>query len=340
MDTIIAVASRFSGRMNDDDHARAQRKSATMLITVDTGDDFSRVTRRCFRSKRKLNNPGLISHITQRSAGREPMFIEDDDYLRMLGLLKDIREKYGLNFYAFCAMPNHLHMLLSPEKPNLSDAMRDLFATYVNRFNRKFERKGHLVGSPFRQAIVLDDGYLLTASLYIHLNPVKGGIAENACDYPWSSAALYCRDDAPEAFIDPSFVLALLSTDAKVAKERYRVLIRNGGGLPAEQVLEQEDAIDRFRARLAGTFPKLFGMIGTQKNAAATKAGLDLLSQEALNEKVEEIRQSKKLGPPVSKEAKKYVVEQLIARGYKRSEIATRMNVSRKTVYNWLQAEK
>lgn len=326
--------------MNSDDHATDQRTSATMLTTVDTGDDFSRVTRRCFRSKRKLNNPGLISHITQRSAGREPMFIEDDDYLRMLGLLKDAREKYRLNFLAFCAMPNHLHLLLCPEEPNLSDAMRDLFATYVNRFNRKFERKGHLVGSPFRQAVVLDDGYLLTASLYIHLNPVKTGIVDNACKYPWSSAALYCRDDAPETIVDPSFVLSLLSPETAPAKERYRLLIRNGCGLPAEQVLEQEDAIERFRARLAKTFPKLFGLIGAQKSAAAAKGGMDLLSQEALDEKIEEMRQNKAPGKPGSRDAKKYVVEQLIARGYKRAEIATRLNVSRKTVYNWLHADE
>jgi len=37
--------------------------------------------KRYFRAKRKLNAPGLISHITQRSAGREPLFIEDEDYL-------------------------------------------------------------------------------------------------------------------------------------------------------------------------------------------------------------------------------------------------------------------
>lgn len=299
----------------------------------------SNYAKRVFRSKRKLNTPGLISHITQRAAGREPMFIEDDDYLFMLGLLKETSETYSLKYYAFCAMPNHIHLLLSPVDSNLYDAMRDLFSRYAVRFNRKFERKGHLVGSPYRQAVVLDDSYLLTASLYIHLNPVKAGLAEDACRYNWSSARLYCQVDAPDSFVDPSFVLALLAPDDAVAQERYRLLLRNGGGIPSGHVLEQEDAIERFRERLAKTFPRLFDLFGMRKNATAEQAGKDLLSQEILNERIEELRREHRPGKPVSRQARKFVVEQLIARGFTRTEVAARLNVSRKTVYNWLNAE-
>ena len=136
--------------------------------------------KRFFRATRKLNAPGLISHLTQRSAGREPMFVEDDDYLYMMGLMKDIADSYCLNIYAVCLMPNHMHILMSPDEQNLYDAMRDLFSRYVARFNFKYERKGHLVGGPYRQAVCFDDTYLLAASLYIHINPVKAGLAETA----------------------------------------------------------------------------------------------------------------------------------------------------------------
>ncbi len=62
--------------------------------------------KRYFRTKRKLNTPGLISHITQRAAGREPFFIEDDDYLFMMGLLKEISEIHSLKIFALCLMSN------------------------------------------------------------------------------------------------------------------------------------------------------------------------------------------------------------------------------------------
>ena len=115
-----------------------------------------------------------------------------------------------------------MHILMSPDEENLYDAMRDLFSRYVMRFNPKYERKGHLVGGPYRLAAYLDDSYLLTTSLYIHLNPVKVSLAESVVDYRWTSSRLYCEDDAPVSFADPSFVLGFLSEDVYVAKERYR----------------------------------------------------------------------------------------------------------------------
>ena len=40
---------------------------------------------RYFRSTQKLNIPNLVSHITQRAAGKDLLFLEDNDYLFMLG---------------------------------------------------------------------------------------------------------------------------------------------------------------------------------------------------------------------------------------------------------------
>ena len=82
--------------------------------------------------------------VTQRAAGKEPLFLENSDYLFMLGLLKEIADKYSLRIYAFCLMPNHAHLLFSPQEDNLYDAMRDLFSIYAKKFNWKYERKGHL----------------------------------------------------------------------------------------------------------------------------------------------------------------------------------------------------
>ena len=90
----------------------------------------------------------------------------------MLGLLKEISGKHALTVLSFCLMPNHVHLLLKTGEKNLDQAMRDLFSRYATWFNRKYERKGHLFGGPYRQAVCLDDAYLLAVSIYIHLNPV------------------------------------------------------------------------------------------------------------------------------------------------------------------------
>ena len=291
--------------------------------------------KRYFRATRKLKGVGLISHITQRSAGSEPMFVEDDDYVYMMGLLKEIADGYSLDIFAICLMPNHAHILMSPREENLYDAMRDLFSRYVARFNFKYERKGHLVGGPYRQAVCFDDSYLLAASLYIHLNPVKADLAPDVSSYRWTSSRLYCEPDAPESFVKPGFVLGILSEDDATAKERYRMLLRNAGGLEAGHVLEQEDAIERFRKRIVAVFPKLFRQINA-KNQTAAHAGKDLISLDAMAEQIYAVRSGAYQSAPESRKAKKYLIEQMLARGFTKVEIAGQLGVSRKTIYNIL----
>ena len=66
--------------------------------------------------------------------------------------------------------------------------------------------------------------------------------------------------------------------------------------------------------------------------------GIDLPTIEELEEQIETVAKKYNSSSPESKKAKKYLIEQLISRGYKRSEIAERLSVSRKTVYNILNA--
>jgi len=297
------------------------------------GKSISRV----FRAKQKLNVPGLVSHITQRAAGKEPLFLEDSDRLYMLGLLKDVSLKQSVNVYAFCLMGNHVHILLSNQEENLYDAMRDLFSRYAMWFNKKYERKGHLFGGPYRQAVCLDDGYLLAASVYIHLNPVKAGLVSAAEEYRWSSVRLYCEEGAPESFVDPHFILHILARESGKGKEIYRDFLNRGESVETKQIFEQEDVIEQFRARLVTLFPSIFkGMAG--RNTAGKVAGLELLSVDSLEERIESLKQGDLKPGPETRLAKKYLIEQLLSRGYKRGEIAERLGVSRKTIYNILRA--
>lgn len=291
---------------------------------------------RFFRATRKLDSPGIVSHITQRAAGKEPLFLENADYLFMLWLLKEIAQKYSLKIYSFCLMPNHVHLLLSPEEKNLVDAMRDLFSRYAMRFNRKYERKGHLFGGPYRQAVCFDDNYLLAASLYIHLNPLKASIVADPIEYRWSSIELYCNENAPKSFVDPYLVLNFLSQYKKDGRKKYQTLLKHGSGIDTGQVLEQEDAIERFGSKLMALLPALFKQIG-QKKKITNPLGMNLLGLETLEKKIEEMQRSPVGNSPESRKAKKYLIEQLLARGFKKTEIAKRLGVSRKTVYNILK---
>ncbi len=83
-------------------------------------------------------------------------------------------------------------------------------------------------------------------------------------------------------------------------------------------------------------FPSIFKIVGKKKQLAEL-LGIDLPTMEQIEKQIETMG-DKKISRPESRKAKRYLIEQLIARGYKRSEIAERLGVSRKTVYNILKA--
>jgi putative transposase len=290
--------------------------------------------KRYFRARKKLNAPNIVCHITQRAAGKEPLFLEDDDYLQMLVLFKRVAKNLSLRVYAFCLMPNHVHLLLSPKKDNLHEAMRELFSRYASRFNRKYERKGHLFGGRYRQAVCLDDAYLLAASLYIHLNPVRAGLARGPLDYRWSSCRLYTDTRVSQSFVDASFILGLLP---EKKKDRYGQLLQQGIALQLGEVLEQEDAIEDFREKLVSLYPSILARVARMKKIIE-HSGLELVGMDELEGLINEGKELPPLTRPEGKKAKKYLIEQLLARGYKREDIAKQLGISRKTVYNILKS--
>jgi putative transposase len=255
----------------------------------------------------------------------------------MLWLLKEVARKYAIPIYAFCLMPNHVHILLRPTKENLYDAMQNLFSRYAMKFNRKYERKGHLFGGPYRQAVCLDDMYLLTASLYIHLNPVRAGLADDPLSYRWSSCRLYTSADPPPSFVAPDFILDLLSGDGYEKNKKYSQLLEQGLGLDIEEVMEEKDAIDRFRRALSSKAPSLLLWFAS-KPRAATSSEVYLLNIHELERWIQEMKTARFASKPESLKAKRFLIDQLLARGFKKEEIAERLGMSRKTIYNILKS--
>ena len=286
---------------------------------------------RVFRARYKIDTPGLVSHITQRAAGKEPLFLDDRDYLTMLGLFKESSEKFSLDYYALCLMPNHTHALLKPKERNLAVAMRSIFSRYAAKFNRRYERRGHLFGGRYRQSVCLDYTYLLTASVYIHLNPVRAGLVDDASQYRWTSSALYCRDNPKESFIDPGPVLELVDDDGQKARRKYRRILKKARGEEPENALEHQGAIERFCIRLSEIFPSLFRRLGKKKKDDQADFPC-LLEVTELEKRLKQMEGSRTRNVE-SRRARKYIVEQLIARGYKKTEIAEKLGISLRNVY-------
>jgi putative transposase len=299
----------------------------TIMDQLDNGS-----IKRFFRARRKLNAPGVISHITQRASGADLLFHEEDDFLEMLARLKQVSQTQKLEIIAFVLMPNHLHLLLRQSEANLYEAMRELFSRYAQRHNKKYERKGHLFGGPYRQAVCLDEAYALTVSLYIHLNPVRAGLVHQPKYYRWSSCRLFTESEMGESFVSPRRILELLSHNYLKAQHIYGEMLEAGRKLKMGEVIEDQRAVHDLQWGLAKIIPSIL------KLTSSTKVTPRLHWAEAeIQERIAAITEGKPFAMPKEREAKKYLVEQLISRGFTRKEIADKAGLSRKTIYNLLK---
>ena len=88
--------------------------------------------------------PGLLYHVIARGNQRRKTFLSDDDYRAYLERLERYRAKFRLRIYAFCLMPNHVHLLLETGSTPLSKFMQGLQQSYTQYFNRRHRKVGHL----------------------------------------------------------------------------------------------------------------------------------------------------------------------------------------------------
>src|SRR6202453_577365 len=59
---------------------------------------------------------GLPHHVTQRGNRREAIFFEDGDQEIYRDLLAEQTCKAGVEVWAYCLMPNHVHLILTPKR--------------------------------------------------------------------------------------------------------------------------------------------------------------------------------------------------------------------------------
>ena len=94
--------------------------------------------------KPRLFAPGLLYHVIARGNRRQPIFLGSSYYHAYLARLTAYRTRYRLMLYAYCLMPNHLHLLLETSATPLSVFMQGLQQSYTQHFNRTHGTVGHL----------------------------------------------------------------------------------------------------------------------------------------------------------------------------------------------------
>ena len=120
--------------------------------------------------------PGLPHHITQWGNRRQQTFFTDDDYQQYVALLSSSCRRSGVEIWAYCLMPNHVHLIAVPQEPDsLRAAIGEAHRRYTRMINFRQGWRGHLWQERFA-SFVMDEQYLLATARYVETNPVKAGL--------------------------------------------------------------------------------------------------------------------------------------------------------------------
>jgi putative transposase len=126
----------------------------------------------------RLFAPGLLYHVIARGNQRRETFMDEEDYRAYLHRLAVYRARHAVTLLAYCLMPNHVHLLARTGDVPLAKFMQGLQQSYTQWFNRVHGKVGHVFQGRYRAIVCDSETYLPTLVRYIHLNPVRAGLAQ------------------------------------------------------------------------------------------------------------------------------------------------------------------
>jgi len=174
--------------------------------------------------KPRLFAPGVLYHVIVRGNQRQNTFLKDSDYQIYLEKLAAYKRKYLVTIYAYCLMPNHVHLLLECSSTPLAKFMQGVQQSYTQYYNRTYKKVGHLFQGRYKAILCQKDAYLLELVRYIHLNPFRSKLVKNPQGYRYSGEDAY-RAGNSTAVIDCGAVLKVIGGTAA-----YRQFVQDGMG--------------------------------------------------------------------------------------------------------------
>ena len=90
----------------------------------------------------RLEIQGGLYYIITRGNNCQLNFSSDDDYRKFLHQLANQKAKVPLYLYAYCLMPNHIHLPVERRRDSISRIMQRLLTSYSQYHNRKYNKLG------------------------------------------------------------------------------------------------------------------------------------------------------------------------------------------------------
>ena len=205
---------------------------------------------------------GVAMHVMQRGNNRMQCFRVESDYLLYLANLRQLSADFECGVHAYCLMPNHVHLLLTPvADTGCSGLMKNLGQRYTQYFNARYGRTGTLWEGRYRSSVVESSRYVIACYRYIELNPVRAGLVSDPSAWLWSSHAVNAGSRC-DPMVVPHAEFEALGLESSGRAAAYGRLVR-------ENV--QGDLLAQIRDAVNGGYPLASGRVAAALAASGHK---------------------------------------------------------------------
>lgn len=139
---------------------------------------------------RHRTTPGSTYFVTTKAAQSISLFHVQQIAEIVIDKLLHYRNTGAYELHEFVLMPNHLHLLLTPNNDTtLEKALQVIKGGSSHEIHKQRGDKTEIWQSGFHESIVRDLADYLSRVHYIHQNPVSAGLVHSPEEWNWSSAS-------------------------------------------------------------------------------------------------------------------------------------------------------
>jgi putative transposase len=131
-----------------------------------------------------------VFHVLNRAAKRSVLFHGTSDYAAFERLLAEAVARLEIALFAYCIMPNHWHLVLTPKAAGaMSRFMHWMTTTHARRWQNVHgvAGLGAVYQGRFKAIPIANDSHFLWVCRYVERNPLRASLVERAEDWRWSS---------------------------------------------------------------------------------------------------------------------------------------------------------
>jgi REP-associated tyrosine transposase len=135
--------------------------------------------------KNLYSKPNLIFSITVCTKDRRPLFGNSEWSKMLIKTLKTGPFSNNIECFAYCVMPDHIHLQLSAKNGNLADLING-WKSYTANLLQKNGLEGPCWQRGFYDHALRKEEDIQTVAEYIVNNPVRAGLVKKWEGYPFS----------------------------------------------------------------------------------------------------------------------------------------------------------